>query len=72
MKTIPLSNRFFYHALNKQGALTIKNDLVLYHSLLHKAYKLLTFKNQGINWEFESFQPEPDLHHWKMVCFEAG
>ena len=58
MKTITMSNRFYYHELNEQDAMVIKNDLVLYNSMLHKAYKYLSLKNQGINWEFESLNKE--------------
>ena len=48
MKTITLSNRFYYHELDEKDASAIKNDLVLYNSMLHKAYKMLTLKNKGI------------------------
>ena len=58
MKTITLSNRFYYHELNKTDAMAIKNDIALYNSILHKAYKLLSLKNQGIKWEFESLNKE--------------
>ena len=39
MKTVTLSNRFYYHELDEKDASAIKNDLVLYNSMLHKAYK---------------------------------
>ena len=48
MKTITLSNRYYYHELDEKDASAIKNDLVLYNSMLHKAYKMLTLKNKGI------------------------
>ncbi|MBE6108502.1 MAG: hypothetical protein E7192_07720, partial [Erysipelotrichaceae bacterium] len=48
MKTITLSNRFYYHELDEKDASAIKNDLVLYNSMIHKAYKMLTLKNKGI------------------------
>ncbi|MBE6108205.1 MAG: hypothetical protein E7192_06160, partial [Erysipelotrichaceae bacterium] len=48
MKTITLSNRFYYHELDEKDVSAIKNDLVLYNSMLHKAYKMLTLKNKGI------------------------
>ena len=38
MKTVTLSNRFYYHELDEKDASAIKNDLVLYNSMLHKAY----------------------------------
>ncbi len=47
MKTITLSNRFYYRELDEKDASAIKNDLVLYNSMLHKAYKLVSLKNKG-------------------------
>ena len=48
MKTGTLSNRFYYHELDEKDASAIKNDLVLYNSMLHKAYKYLSLKNKGV------------------------
>ena len=48
MKTITLSNRFYYRELDEKDALAIKNDLVLYNSMLHKAYKFVSLKNKGL------------------------
>ena len=48
MKTITLSNRFYYHELDEKDASAIKNDLVLYNSMLHNAYKLVSLKNKGV------------------------
>ena len=48
MKTVTLSNRFYYHELDEKDASAIKNDLVLYNSMLHKAYKYLSLKNKGV------------------------
>ena len=48
MKTVTLTNRFYYHELDEKDASAIKNDLVLYNSLLHKAYKYLSLKNKGV------------------------
>ena len=48
MKTVTLSSRFYYHELDENDASAIKNDLVLYNSMLHKAYKCLSLKNKGV------------------------
>ena len=48
MKTVTLSNRFYYHELDEKDASAIKNDLVLYNKMLHKAYKYLSLKNKGV------------------------
>ena len=48
MKTITLSNRFYYRELDEKDSLAIKNDLVLYNSMLHKAYKLVSLKHKGV------------------------
>ena len=37
MKTVTLSNRFYYRELNEQDAQAIKNDILLYNQILHKA-----------------------------------
>ena len=37
MKTVTLSNRFYYSELNEQDAQAIKKDIVLYNRMLHKA-----------------------------------
>ena len=58
MKTVTLSNRFYYRELDEQDAQAIKNDILLYNQMLHKAYKYLTLKFQGIPWNFESLQKE--------------
>ena len=58
MKTVTLSNRFYYHELEPQDAQAIKNDILLYNQMFHKVYKLLTLKFQGIPWEFDSLQKE--------------
>ena len=58
MKTVTLSNRFYYRELNIQDASAIKNDILLYNQMLHKAYKYLTLKYQGINCDFDSLQKE--------------
>ena len=47
MKTVTLSNRFYYHELDPEDASAIKSDLVLYNSMFHKAYKLVSLKYQG-------------------------
>ena len=47
MKAITLSNRFYYRELDEKDASAIKNDLVLYNSMLHKAYKLVSLKHKG-------------------------
>ena len=48
MKTVTRSNRFYYHELDEKDASAIKNDLVLYNKMLHKAYKYLSLKNKGV------------------------
>ena len=48
MKTGTLSNRFYYHELDEKDASAIKNDLVLYNKMLHKAYKYLSLKSKGM------------------------
>ena len=48
MKTVTLSNRFYYHELDEKDASAIKNDLMLYNSMLHKAYKYLSLRNKGV------------------------
>ena len=48
MKTGTLSNRFYYHELDEKDASAIKNDLVLYNKMLHKAYKYLSLKRKGM------------------------
>ena len=48
MKTVTLSNRFYYSELNEQDAQAIKKDIVLYNRMLHKAYKMLSVKNKGL------------------------
>ena len=58
MKTVTLSNRFYYRELDEQDAQAIKNDILLYNQMLHKAYKYLTLKFQGILWDFDSLQKE--------------
>ncbi|MBQ7889806.1 MAG: hypothetical protein IJ356_08590 [Erysipelotrichaceae bacterium] len=58
MKTVTLSNRFYYRELNEKDASAIKNDILLYNQMLHKAYKYLTLKYQGILWDFDSLQKE--------------
>ena len=58
MKTVTLSNRFYYRELNEKDASAIKNDILLYNQMLHKAYKYLILKYQGINWDFDSLQKE--------------
>ena len=54
MKTVTLSNRFYYRELDEQDAQAIKNDILLYNRMIRKAYKLLTLKFQGVPWEFDS------------------
>ena len=56
MKTVTLSNRFYYRELDEQDAQAIKNDILLYNQILHKAYKYLTLKFQGIPWDFNRFK----------------
>ena len=58
MKTVTLSNRFYYRELDEQDAQAIKNDILLYNQILHKAYKYLTLKFQGFPWNFDSLQKE--------------
>ena len=41
MKTITLSNRFYYRELSVEDTKCIKHDLMLYNSMLHYAYKKL-------------------------------
>ena len=48
MKTVTLSNRFYYSELNEQDAQAIRKDIVLYNRMLHKAYKMLSLKNKGL------------------------
>ena len=48
MKTVTLSNRFYYSELNERDAQAIKKDIVLYNRMLHKAYKMLSLKNKGL------------------------
>ena len=50
MKTVTLSNRFYYRELDEQDARAIKNDILLYNQMFHKVYKLLTLKFQGVPW----------------------
>ena len=58
MKTVTLSNRFYYSELDMNDAQAIKNDVVLYNRILHKAHKYLTLKNQGISWDFDSLNKQ--------------
>ena len=58
MKTVTLSNRFYYRELDKQDASAIKNYIFLYNKMLHKTYNFLKLKYQGINWNFDSLQKE--------------
>ena len=72
MKTVTLSNRFYYHELDEQDARAIKNDILLYNRMIHKAYKLLALKFQGVPWEFDSLQKEIHDEIWKQEnesCF---
>ena len=46
MKTVTLSNHFYYSELNEQDAQAIKKDIVLYNRMLHKAYKMLSLKKE--------------------------
>lgn len=39
MKVFSLSQRFYYKDLEREDVLVIKQDLVLYNSMLHKAFK---------------------------------
>ena len=39
MKVFSLSQRFYYKDLDIEDGLVIKNDLILYNSMLHKAFK---------------------------------
>ena len=48
MKTVTLSNHFYYSELNEQDAQAIRKDIVLYNRMLHKAYKMLSLKNKGL------------------------
>ena len=61
MKTLTLSNRFYYHELDEKDASAIKNDLVLYNSMLHKAYKYLSSKNKGVY--IKSSESHKELKH---------
>ena len=47
MKTVTLSNRFYYHELDEQDAQAIKNDILLYNQMLHKAYKFRIYPNES-------------------------
>ena len=48
MKTVTLSNHFYYSELNEQDAQAIRKDIVLYNRKLHKSYKKLRLKNKGL------------------------
>ena len=61
MKTVTRSNRFYYHELDEKDASAIKNDLVLYNSMLHKAYKYLSLKNKGVY--IKSSEVHKELKH---------
>lgn len=39
MKCLCYSNRFYYKDLSSEDVVAIKNDLLLYNSMLHTAYK---------------------------------
>ena len=62
MKTGTLSNRFYYHELDEKDASAIKNDLVLYNSMIHKAYKYLSLKNKGVY--IKSKEINKELMNW--------
>ena len=62
MKTVTLSNRFYYHELDEKDASAIKNDLVLYNSMLHKAYKYLSLKNKG------GYIKSSEIHKELNIC----
>ena len=42
MKTITCSDRVYYDELLPEEAQAIRQDILLYHSILHTTYRLLT------------------------------
>ena len=59
MKTITCSDRIYYDELLPEEAQAIRQDIQLYHSILHTAYRYLTLKARGIPFPFEeSLQKE--------------
>ena len=50
MKTVTRSNRFYYHELDEKDASAIKNDLVLYNKMLHKAYEQVADSLYDTEW----------------------
>ena len=64
MKTIPCSDRVYYRDLSNEEVQAIKNDLFLYHSMLHTAYHLCCLKFQGIPFSFQhSLEKELKLRY---------
>ena len=53
MKTITCSDRVYYDELLPEEAQAIRQDSLLYHSILHTAYRNLTLKARGIPFTFE-------------------
>ena len=53
MKTITCSDRVYYDELLPEEAQAIRQDSLLYHSILHTAYRNLTLKARGIPFPFE-------------------
>ncbi len=47
MKTITCSDRIYYDELLPEEAQAIRQDILLYHSILHTAYRYLTLKARG-------------------------
>ncbi len=44
MKTITCSDRVYYDELLHEEAQAIRQDILLYHSILHTTYRYLTLK----------------------------
>ena len=53
MKTITCSDRIYVDELLPEEAQAIRQDILLYHSILHTIYRLLTLKARGIPFPFE-------------------
>ena len=63
MKTITCSDRIYYDELLPEEAQALRQDILLYHSILHTTYRYLTLKDWGIPLPFEeSLQKE--LKRW--------
>ena len=61
MKTISMSNRFYYSELDFNDSIMIREDLRLYNSMVRKAYKYLYLSHIGTSLPFISLQKQMKL-----------